>query len=304
MDKVKRNPDTCVDDLHSEFDYQSEAERQKRKRLDLNDKEFSSFEKKAPRDEARAWFQDEHGRAHRQMSRMMTMDAYSRHKELINLYYLSHPGATKMLQRDTSKDRTDYDVLKDNHKFLWSEADEAAVSTSWEARMAKKYYDKLFKEYCIIDLTYFKKNKVAMRWRTEAEVRTGKGQFTCGAKKCQVNADLTSWEVNFSYAENGERKNALVKVRLCRQCSEMLNYGSQRRKVEKKRALKRVKKCASSSADGSDKTVSSEEKSDNSKGESSTSKEISASDAWSGPVQEMTRTIDDDIDEFLDDLFD
>lgn len=113
MDKVKRNPDTCVDDLHSEFDYQSEAERQKRKRLDLNDKEFSSFEKKAPRDEARAWFQDEHGRAHRQMSRMMTMDAYSRHKELINLYYLSHPGATKMLQRDTSKDRTDYDVLKD-----------------------------------------------------------------------------------------------------------------------------------------------------------------------------------------------
>ncbi|VDP04006.1 unnamed protein product [Heligmosomoides polygyrus] len=181
---------------------------------------------------------------------MMTMDAYSRHKELINLYYLSHPGATKMLQRDTSKDRTDYDVLKDNHKFLWSEADEAAVST----------------KYCIIDLTYFKKNKVAMRWRTEAEVRTGKGQFTCGAKKCQVNADLTSWEVNFSYAENGERKNALVKVRLCRQCSEMLNYGSQRRKVEKKRALKRVKKCASSSADGSDKTVSSEEKSDNSKG--------------------------------------
>ncbi|VDM73796.1 unnamed protein product [Strongylus vulgaris] len=76
---------------------------------------------------------------------MMAMDAYSRHKELINLYYLSYPGATNVLQRDTSRDRTDYDVLKDNHKFLWSDADDASLATSWEARMAKKYYDKLFK---------------------------------------------------------------------------------------------------------------------------------------------------------------
>nr|CDJ96349.1 Folate-sensitive fragile site protein Fra10Ac1 domain containing protein [Haemonchus contortus] len=150
MDTVKRNPDISVDDLQSEFDYQSEVERQKRKRCDLNEKNFSSLEGGPGRNEARAWFQDEHGRVHRQMSRMMTMDAYSRHKELINLYYLSHPGATKMLQRDTSKDRTDYDVLRDNHKFLWSEEDEAAVSTSWEARMAKKYYDKLFKGYRVL----------------------------------------------------------------------------------------------------------------------------------------------------------
>ncbi|KAK5980422.1 hypothetical protein GCK32_020147 [Trichostrongylus colubriformis] len=112
MNTAKRNPDICVDDLQSEFDYQSEVERQKRKRADFDDKAFSSLEKKPGRNEARAWFQDEHGRVHRQMSRMMALDAYSRHKELINLYYLSHPGATKILQRDTRKDRTDYDVLK------------------------------------------------------------------------------------------------------------------------------------------------------------------------------------------------
>ncbi|VDL72073.1 unnamed protein product [Nippostrongylus brasiliensis] len=104
-------------------------------------------------------------------------------------------------------------------------------------------------EYCIIDLTYFKKNKVAMRWRTEAEVRSGKGQFICGAKKCPVNSDLTSWEVNFCYDEDGEKKNALVKVRLCRQCSEMLNYGSQKRKVEKKRDSKKEKKKKQPSSD-------------------------------------------------------
>ncbi|VDO59300.1 unnamed protein product [Haemonchus placei] len=259
MEAVKRNPDISVDDLQSEFDYQSEVERQKRKRCDLNEKNFSSLVSLMLR--ARAWFQDEHGRVHRQMSRMMAMDAYSRHKELINLYYLSHPGATKMLQRDTSKDRTDYDVLKllrhsilsqDNHKFLWSEEDEAAVATNWEARMAKKYYDKLFKEYCIIDLTYFKKNKIAMRWRTEAEVRSGKGQFICGAKKCQANSDLSSWEVNL--------KNALVKVRLCRQCSEMLNYGSQKRRIEKKKALGKKKKASGHSGGESDKEHKSDSK--------------------------------------------
>ena len=29
-----------------------------------------------------------------------------------------------------------------------------------EKRMAKKYYDKLFKEYCITDLSRYKENKV------------------------------------------------------------------------------------------------------------------------------------------------
>ncbi|WKX93417.1 hypothetical protein Q1695_011019 [Nippostrongylus brasiliensis] len=156
-------------------------------------------------------------------------------------------------------------------------------------------------EYCIIDLTYFKKNKVAMRWRTEAEVRSGKGQFICGAKKCPVNSDLTSWEVNFCYAEDGEKKNALVKVRLCRQCSEMLNYGSQKRKVEKKRDSKKEKKKKQLSSDEQKADGKSTEEKDE---KGSTSKEASSSDVWSAPVQETIRTIDDDIDEFLDDLFD
>ncbi|PIO62708.1 hypothetical protein TELCIR_15719 [Teladorsagia circumcincta] len=138
MDTVKRNPDIPVDDLQSEFDYQSEVERQKRKRSDLDDKGFSSLEKKPGRDEARAWFQDEHGRVHRQMSRMMAMDAYSRHKELINLYYLSHPGATKMLQRDTSNDRTDYDVLKEKDSSYVEQRNVRPTATCRVGRKEKK----------------------------------------------------------------------------------------------------------------------------------------------------------------------
>lgn len=55
--------------------------------------------------------------------------------------------------------------------------------------------------------------KVALRWRTEAEVISGKGQFVCGCKTCSNREPLRSWEVNFGYVEQGERKNALIKLR-------------------------------------------------------------------------------------------
>lgn len=38
-----------------------------------------------------------------------------------------------------------------------------------------------------------------MRWRTEQEVRSGKGQFECGDKRCSCRNDLTSWEVGKLY---------------------------------------------------------------------------------------------------------
>uniref|UniRef100_A0A1I7XU11 Protein FRA10AC1 homolog n=1 Tax=Heterorhabditis bacteriophora TaxID=37862 RepID=A0A1I7XU11_HETBA len=269
METIKRNPDLNVDDLQSEFDYQSEVERKKRRRTDFLEKEYLG-EEKPGRDEAKQWFQEEHGRVHRQMSRLMAMDAYSRHKEMINLYYLSYPGATKLLQIDTSNDRTDHDVLRDNHKFLWSEKEEAAASSNWETRMAKKYYDKLFKEA-------------------------------------------------------GVRKNALVKLRLCCQCSEMLNYGSQKKKVEKKKRKRWI-------TDEERKEINSslkESKVSNANNErtyfyefnciilllrlcfhiieeESTSSKATSSveDVWIEPVQEITRTVDEDIDDFLNDLFD
>ena len=57
-----------------------------------------------------------------------------------------------------SKDKTDLDVIRENQKFIWEDDDKV---DTWEKRLAKKYYDKLFKEYCICDLTLFKQNKVA-----------------------------------------------------------------------------------------------------------------------------------------------
>lgn len=109
-----------------------------------------------------------------------------------------------------TKDKTDLDVLRENHRFLWRDEDEddmtwwsftvkhscgmfsysacfwllspgniclqmnyydtcfelltwlPALFCSREKELAKKYYDKLFKEYCIADLSRYKENKVGL----------------------------------------------------------------------------------------------------------------------------------------------
>lgn len=151
----------------------------------------------------------------------LAMDAYSRHKALVNQYLLSCGQGIEHFKRSTENDRNDYAVLTEEHRFLWEPNEKPET---WEKRLAKAYYDKLFKEYAIADLSRYKENKFAMRWRIEKEVCEGEGQFVCGSKHCSRKEELTSWEVNFSYLEQGEKKNALVKLRLCPKCSKKLNY--------------------------------------------------------------------------------
>lgn len=135
------------------------------------------------------------------------MNPFEYHKFLMHHYVLKD-GATKFDQ-EPKKFKTDRDVIYENMKFIWNEEDQP---TSWEEKLAKRYYDKLFREYCICDLSKFQENKIANRFRIEKEIVSGKGQFSCGEKSCNEQVGLRTWEVNFAYIEKGERKNALVKI--------------------------------------------------------------------------------------------
>jgi len=222
------------------------------------------------------------------------------------LYY---PGATAKLVRDTSNDKRDIDVIKDHHRFLWDEKD---VDDSWEVQLAKRYYDKLFKEYCIIDLSRYKENQFGMRWRLEREVVVGKGQFVCANKKCEERNKLRTWEVNFGYIEAGTKKNALVKCRLCFECSYKLNFHHKRKELTKKKAKKRKHKKKSrrrsSSSSSSDSSESQDPKQKERKAEKE--KEVEneklekeASEVWSKPIErEEEKSRHDVFDEFLEDL--
>ena len=261
---------------------------------------------------------------------LLSMDAYSRHKALVNQYLLTQGHGIEHFERSTENDRNDYTILREEHKFLWEGSDDVG---SWEQRLAKAYYDKLFKEYAISDLRHYKENKIALRWRTEKEVVEGKGQFICGDKRCSEREELQSWEVNFAYVERGERKNALVKLRLCLECSVKLNYHHKKKlwkKEEKKQLRKREHRHTSghkkkskhdrkhkhkkekkdrqewkerASQDSSDDS-SSDEGRRTGEGSSSREKaEASASAVWSKPAEALLdKTKEEEYDEYFKDM--
>ncbi|XP_049872320.1 protein FRA10AC1 isoform X2 [Pectinophora gossypiella] len=239
--------------------------------------------------------------------RLRNLNPYELHKYLVNVYCLNAKGATGQLQRDSSRDRTDLDVIRENHKFLWEDDD---VADTWEKQLAKKYYDKLFKEYCICDLTRYKENRVALRWRVEKEVVLGKGQFQCGNKHCSSADGLRSWEVNFAYLEDGDKKNALVKLRLCPECSEKLNYRSKKREVKrlKKRHKKKKKnkeKDDSGEESGEESLEAAEiemEPSTSTAAENTTVESVNES-LWKKGVQEIEeKSREEEFEEYLEDL--
>ena len=169
--------------------------------------------------------------------------------------------------------------------------------------MAKKYYEKLFKEYCICDVSQYKENKIAMRWRTENELKIGKGQFLCGQRKCDERELLRTWEVNFAYVEENEKKNALVKVRLCPDCSYKLNYHHKKREITKKNKKKSAKKKKKKKRK-IDESESDEELKEIKKVKKDKELEHKASEIWSKPLDiEQEKSRDEDFNEYLDDLF-
>ena len=289
-------------EYESAFEGDSETEARRRRRRDLAEKPRRPT---AGRPDG-ALFSEERAKHEGRVRRLhfLALNAYDRHKELINNYHLYHPGAAAALRRDTSRDRNDYDVLREQHRFVWTAED--AATDSWERRLAKRYYDKLYREYCICDLTYYKLNRVAMRWRTEQEVIAGKGQFTCGSKHCSAKDSLTSWEVNFSYAEHGEQKNCLVKLRLCPDCSRKLNHSKPRRKAKlyKRKKTKKEKKSRRGSSEQRDDVSEAGPSGGGPSGAAKDQATPQSDDIWKQPaVVEEEKTRDEEFDEFLADLF-
>nr|CAG4635158.1 EOG090X0H59 [Alona affinis] len=297
-------------DYDSSYEGDEEEVKRKKKKRDMTVKDVPRHHQGLA---SKATFTDEYSQeARRSMqSQLRGLTAYDRHKLLINEYYMCFPGASSVLKRDPSKDKRDFDVIKENHQFLWEEDD--AVDT-WGKQIAKKYHDKLFKEYCICDLRKYKENKVGIRWRIEKEVVTGKGQFNCGEQSCQEKDHLRTWEVNFAYTEHGVRKNSLVKIRLCVECSRRLNYHHQKKEVtrKKKKSDKKIKKTKSKDRSTAE---SSDEDKDQTSGsikhepeEPGTSAQVpepnSSTDIWRETQQTAEeKSRDEEFEEYLQDLF-
>lgn len=144
---------------------------------------------------------------------------------------------------------TDYEELKKHYKFVLPES-ATNEGSSWQDRMVENYHSHLYKEFAIVDLSV--PGRIGLRFRTKAEVVSGKGFQTCANKHCPsyqhpeeyskearnrhlanqqeessgVGEGLCDYEVPFQYVEENESKMELVKLRLCRKCAPLLKERS------------------------------------------------------------------------------
>jgi protein FRA10AC1 len=168
----------------------------------------------------------------------------------------------------------DLELLRREFRFVRDEDEDAERGeTDWRVRMSVRYYRKLFREYALADLSRYEEGRLGLRWRTEMEVVAGKGQFSCGNKRCDAADGLRSYEVLFAYLEQGERKRCLVKLRVCPACARKLFFkklqqrGEEQEKQQRKRRREEGTKQRSSKrhtrrasdSDGSDAGSESEE---------------------------------------------
>jgi len=88
--------------------------------------------------------------------------------------YATYNSSGRPQQRQGRPGKTEDEILKENHRLLRSDREDEELT--WEQRIAKKYYDRLFKEYALVELRLHKEGRFAVRWRNEKEVIQGKGR--------------------------------------------------------------------------------------------------------------------------------
>jgi protein FRA10AC1 len=77
------------------------------------------------------------------------MTAFERHQKFIQDFVLFYGDGEKYFREQRQANvKNDFDLLREHARFVWTETDTAAMT--WEKQLAKRYHDKLFKEYCLV----------------------------------------------------------------------------------------------------------------------------------------------------------
>lgn len=121
---------------------------------------------------------------------------------------------------------------------------------------------------------------------------------------------LRTWEVNFSYLEHGEKKNTLVKLRLCPACSNKLNFHKTKREIKRLKKNKRRSRSTieTTESSGSNKNEIPSNPAPSTSKESETLGQVEnhnlEKSCWTGGAVEveLERNREDEFDEYLEDL--
>uniref|UniRef100_A0A2N9HUC2 Protein FRA10AC1 n=1 Tax=Fagus sylvatica TaxID=28930 RepID=A0A2N9HUC2_FAGSY len=220
---------------------------------------------------------DREERKQQYQAHILGLNAYDRHKKFLKDYVSFYGKENSRSVKLPVK--TDQDTLREGYRFIRTEEDD--LDPSWEQRL------------------------IGLRWRTEKEVISGKGQFICGNKHCDEKDGLASYEasvpssiinlllVNFCYSEAGENKQALVKLVTCERCADKLHY---KRRKEKEQSEKREQE---ENRRKRNRSRSSDERDNDYEG----SKERRKGKKASISTDDQKVDDDDNFDEFLEGMF-
>ena len=183
---------------------------------------------RAPRRAMRRARGDDVARAALDRADFARLSPRARHAALLDAHDRFHGANARRARgeatRDAPRARGYGDALAREHRFVRDDEEDERRGDAWAVRLARRYHEKLYKAYAVFDATT-RDGETGARWRTAAEVRAGKGQFTCGEKRCETSDGLASFECVFAYDEGGVRKKAMMKVRACARCAEKLGAG-------------------------------------------------------------------------------
>jgi len=109
---------------------------------------------------------------------------------------------------------SDYDELRAHYRFVLPDDDEMInddnntrtttndnnrkkYGSTWQERMVKNYHKGLYKEYVLADLSrVLDIGMIGLRWRTEVEVKNGRGFRCCGNLTCRGVSTTTIMDSN------------------------------------------------------------------------------------------------------------
>jgi hypothetical protein len=86
---------------------------------------------------------DREERKQQYQAHILGLNAYDRHKKFLKDYVSFYGKENSRSVKLPVK--TDQDTLREGYRFIRTEEDD--LDPSWEQRLVKRYYDKLFKEY-------------------------------------------------------------------------------------------------------------------------------------------------------------
>ena len=100
------------------------------------------------------------------MAALSGLRPIERHRALLRLGYKSDADALASAHRflwpEVEQPRQPHDRAPHSHPTRWGDRADPEQGLSWEVRLARRYYEKLHREYALADLTRYKEGAVGL----------------------------------------------------------------------------------------------------------------------------------------------